>query len=717
MLQMEATECGAACLGMILAYYGRHEPLEVLREACGVSRNGSRASLMLRAARGYGLEAGGCRVLTEDLDRLRTPMILFWNFDHFVVYEGRSRNGRFFYINDPAAGPRKVSRELFEASFTGVALTFSPAPDFRKGGRPFRTSAAVLPMVRGLRAVMAAVICGGLLLVAPGLVIPALMRVFVDEVLHDKSQWLGPLLLLFALTIALQLLLEWLVRLALRRGELQTAVNQTLGMLRHVFRLPMTFFHLRTPADIQNRIGMNSDVASAAFGSLADTVVKFFTAIFFLALMIRFSLPLSALAVFFACLNLLCLFQLNRRRQTLNQTLQMARTRLLSSLMSGVSMMENLRAAGREDAMFRQWTGYLAEVNRGNLQFQVSTTCFNLLPTFLGALGNVLILCAGAWQIMEGGLTLGGLFAFQTLMGSFTAPFTALVLSASEIQVLKADLERIRDVRVNGPDTVFAPPGGETASLADGERVSLELRHVTFGYSRVEPPVLRDVSLRLETGRRIAVVGASGSGKSSLARLACGLAEPWEGEVLFNGRPLREWSREQFYAAVACVDQEIMLFSGTLRENLTLFAARGDAGELREALRDVRLEDELAPRGAHMLELPVSEGGTDFSGGQRQRLEIARALARRTPVLILDEAAAALDPVTEAAVDAAVRRRGCACLVVAHRLSTVRDCDEILMLEDGRVVERGTHDALMRRNGAYAALMRLEGGRHDRAAS
>ncbi|MDM8215180.1 cysteine peptidase family C39 domain-containing protein [Desulfovibrio piger] len=710
MLQMEATECGAACLGMILAYYGRYEPLEVLREACGVSRNGSRASLILRAARAYGLEAGGCRVLTEDLDRLRTPMILFWNFDHFVVYEGRSRNGRFFYINDPASGPRKVPRELFEASFTGVALTFSPSPDFRKEGRPFRVAAAVLPMLKGLRAIMAAVICGGLLLVVPGMVIPALMRVFVDEVLHDKSQWLGPLLLLFALTLVLQLLLEWLVRLALRRGELQTAVNQTLGMLRHVFRLPISFFLLRTSADIQNRIGMNSDVAATAFGSLADTVVKFFTAIFFLALMLRFSVLLSGLAVFFACVNLLFLFWLNRRRQVLNQTLQMEQTRLLSSLMSGVSMMENLRAAGREDAMFLQWTGRLAEANRSSLQFQVSTTWFNLLPTFLGALGNVLILCVGAWQIMDGALTLGGLFAFQTLMGSFTGPFTALVLAASEVQVLKADMERIRDVRVNGPDTVFAPSGEETAALPDGERVSLELRHVTFGYSRADPPVLRDVSLRLETGRRVAVVGASGSGKSSVARLAGGLAEPWEGEVMLNGRPLRAWSREQFYATVACVDQEIMLFSGSLRENLTLFAARGDAGELQEALRDVCLEDELALRGTHMLELPVSEGGANFSGGQRQRLEIARVLARRTPVLILDEATSALDPVTEVAIDAAVRRRGCACLVVAHRLSTIRDCDEILMLEDGRVIERGTHDELMRRNGAYAELMRLEQG-------
>lgn len=762
-LQMEATECGAACLAMVLGYHGRFEPLEVLRDACGVSRNGSRASLILRAAREYGLEARGFRVLADRLDDFDAPMILFWNFEHFVVYEGRSRDGTKYYLNDPATGPRTVDREEFEGSYTGVALVFSPGENFRKGGKPFGVVAAMLPMLRGMRSVVSAAVVGGLLLVIPGMVVPGLMRVFVDEVMKGRTQWLTPLLLLFTLTLVLRSVLEWLVQLALRRGELQNAVNGTLSMLRHVFALPMPFFMQRTPADIQNRVGMNASIANAAFGTVADSIVKFFTAVFFLILMLQYSVVLTGMAVLFAGLNIAFLLWFNRRRQTLNQSLQMERTRLLSSVMSGMGMMESLRASGREEAMFTQWTGQLAEVNARQLGFQVSTAFVSLLPTFLDALSTVLILCVGAWEIMEGSLTLGGMFAFQTLVAAFTAPFTALVLAGSELQVMKAEMERVRDVFANEPESIFAPSqgsgdgngegrpsaaedagNGEGCSAAgavsekgegeasagasapaegagspvrsessvdpDPSGTTLELRDVTFGYSRGDPPLVEGFNLRLCVGRRVALVGGSGSGKSTVARLATGLLRPWSGEILLNGRPLSRWTREEFYSHISAVDQNIMLFSGSMRDNLTLFASGEDGGALIEAVRDACMEEELARRGSNMLELEVAENGGNFSGGQRQRLEIARVLARRTPLLVLDEATSALDPVTEKAVMDAVRARGCGCLVVAHRLSTVRDCDEILVLEGGRVVERGNHAELMAENGIYATLMRLEEG-------
>ncbi|MDL2267907.1 ATP-binding cassette domain-containing protein [Desulfovibrio sp. OttesenSCG-928-G15] len=706
-LQMEATECGAASLGMVLAYHGRYEPLEKLREECGVSRNGSKATLLIKAARDYKLEAQGYRALTDQLDALSKPLILFWDFDHFLVYEGRCRKGKYYYLNDPASGPRTVDRELFEKSYTGVALEFTPGADFVKAGKPLGVFSAMLPMLRGMRSIMTAVIWAGLLLALPGLVIPSLMQIFVDRVLPGKGEWLIPILGLFILTMLLQILLGWLVSLALRRGQLQLGVNKTLEMMQYLFRLPLSFFLQRSNADIQTRVGLNSSVANAAFGTLANNIVALFTSAFFLALMFQFSPLLSLISLAFLVLDLLFLWFFNKRRQVLNQSLLMLHTKMLDSVMSGVAMMESLRAAGREDDVFIRWTGQMAAMNRKTLQFQIGGVYYNLLPTLLNGVGGVLTLCIGAHQIMTGAFTLGGMFAFQTLSSAFIAPFMNLITASAELQTMKADIERINDVYKYDAQDRFLPD--ESATGGQAEFQSLALQDICYGFSRHEPAIVENISLTLTPGRRVALVGASGSGKSTIAKLANGILTPWSGELLLNGAPLSSHSREDFYATVATVDQGVMLFSGTVGENLTLFAPTRDAQELQQAVRDAAIESELIARGP-MLDLPVAEGGSNFSGGQRQRLEIARVLSRNTPVVILDEATSALDPVTEVEIDKALRRRGCACLVIAHRLSTIRDCDEIIMLECGRIVERGTHEALMQADGSYAQMMRAGKG-------
>lgn len=703
-LQMEATECGAASLAMILAYFGRYEPLEVMREACGISRDGSKATLILKAARQFGLEAKGYRVLVESLDSLPTPMILFWNFEHFVVYEGHSKNGKYFYLNDPASGPVTVDRELFEKSYTGVAMTFAPGEHFEKTKKPEGVLRSMLPMLTGMKSYGISIVWAGLLMVLPGILVPSIMQFFADQILPGKQEWLIPLVLFLIATVVFQNLLAWLEALALRRGQLQLSVNNTLKTLNHMFSLSARFFMQRTNGDLQTRVNLNTVVAEKAFGTIADNIVKFFTAIFYLGMMVCFSPLLTLLIVVFLLLDVAFSIYFYKKRQILNQSLQMMEVKMLNNIVSGLSMIENLRSSGRENAVFTQWTGQMAETNKKEMNFQLSAVYANMLPSVLNSISNVIILCCGATLVMNGQLTLGGLLAFETLTASFSAPFLALLMSASELQVMKAEVDRINDVFHYQPDNMFKP---DEENVRQFDFESLELKNVTFGYNPQLPPLLTDFSMKISAGQRIAFVGSSGSGKSTLAKLINGTLSPWQGEILLNGKPYSEYTRSEFYNTVGTVDQNIILFSGSVGQNLTLFAPQYDVEALHDALKDACIRNELIARGP-VLEQKIAEEGRNFSGGQRQRLEISRVLTYKTPLLILDEATSALDPLTEIEIDKAVRRRGCACIVVAHRLSTVRECDEIIMLDKGQVVERGTHDELMALNGKYAQLMKLE---------
>ena len=706
-LQMEVTECGAASLGMILAYYGKYIPLEQLRSDCGVTRNGSKASLIVKAAKSYGLEAKGFRVLADQLDSFDAPMILFWNFCHFLVYEGHSRNKKYYYLNDPAVGPLTVDRDTFEKSYTGVALTFAPGKDFRKSGSKFSIWSTLLPMVRGMKSAMGVIIWGGLLLVLPGILIPGMMQFFVDQILPGKNGLLIPLLALLIATMLLQAFLSCIVSYALNRGKLQLAVNRTLGMLNYLFTLPSEFFSQRSNGDLQNRVLLNSTVINSIFGTVADNVVKLFTALFFLLLMFQYSWQLSCFSIVFLLLDLFFLHIAAKRKQIHYLSLHMLNMKMLSSVINGICMIENIRASGREKAVFQQWTGQLAEVSRKNLEVQTGAAYFNIPPTFFNLLANVLTLCVGAKLVMDGDLTLGGLFAFQTLTASFSTPVTALLQQNAELQSLRADVERIQDIYKYKPAKQFAEVSDGSDKMCD--QLDFEMRNITFGYSKFEEPLVRDFSLKIEPGKRVALVGHSGSGKSTIAKLANGTLIPWSGEILLNGKTLNSYTKEEYYSLIGTVDQNIMLFSGTVGENLTLFAPLYDASVLQKAVRDAAIEEELTARG-DMLQQTVDENGRNFSGGQCQRLEIARTLAQQTPMLILDEATSALDPVTELQIDSAIRKRKVSCLIVAHRLSTVRDCDEIIMLENGVVLERGTHQELMQLNGAYAQMMNLEQG-------
>jgi NHLM bacteriocin system ABC transporter peptidase/ATP-binding protein len=705
-LQMEAVECGAASLAIVLAHHGRWVPLEELRIACGVSRDGSKASSVVRAARNYGLIAKGFRKEPAGLREMQPPMVIHWNFNHFLVLDAFRKNR--VYLNDPAVGPRVVSGEELDQAFTGVVLTFTPGPDFRPGGSPPSIWRALRRRLTDTRAALVFVILAGLALVVPGLVVPVFSKVFVDNVLlESRRDWLKPLLLAMGVAGALSFALTWLQQIYLLRLETKIALSASGRFLWHILRLPMEFFSQRFAGDISSRVTSNDRVAQLLSRDLATNALGVLMVLFFAAVMVRYDLVLTLIVVATAMLNVLALRYVSRRRVDGNRRFLQEQGKLLATAIGGLQTIETLKAAGAESDLFERWSGYQAKVVNTRQDLERTTQMLDVVPTFLGALNTALVLGIGGFRVMSGALSIGRLVAFQILMQTFSAPINRLVSLGSKLQNVEADMNRLDDV-IRYP-TEPGLEGTEALVPAGPHKLSgrLELRDLTFGYSRLDPPLIDGLSLTLQPGARIALVGGSGSGKSTVAKLVSGVYKPWSGEILFDGKPVREIPRSVLSNSLAVVDQSIFLFEGTVRENLTLWDATIPLPEILTAAKDACIHEDVAARPGG-YESRVDESGANFSGGQRQRLEIARALVGMPNLLVLDEATSALDPTTEMNIDENLRRRGCTALIVAHRLSTIRDADEIIVLERGKVVQRGTHDQLKSVAGTYAQLISVD---------
>ncbi|MBO1073304.1 NHLP family bacteriocin export ABC transporter peptidase/permease/ATPase subunit [Roseomonas marmotae] len=699
-LQMEATECGAAALGIVLAHHGLWLPLEDLRIRCGVSRDGSRASHITRAARQLGMEVQAFRAEPEALGGMALPAILHWGMDHFVVLEGGG--GDQWFINDPARGPRRVDGAEFARQFTGIVLSLKPGPDFRPAGSAPSLRRALAARLDGAWPGFWFLLGVSLLLLVPGLLLPAASQVFIDQVLVAQLQsWLPGLLMAMAGLAALMAGLTWLQLRVLLRLETYLAVGGANRFLRHVLRLPVTFFAQRHSGDIASRVLLNDRLAALLAGDIGRVLLAMIGAAVYLAAMAAYDGLLALVVLGLSAINLLALRVLSRRLADDNHRLLVETGLSNGEARQGLQMLDAYKASGSEVLLLRRMMGRQARILNLRQGLAMRRALTDSLPAAIGVLSAAAVLVLGGLRVTAGEMTVGALVAFQGLMLGFAVPVQQLTALGAQIQDARAYLGLLDDTLRHPQAPEFAAAGGSGPIRRLEGRIGLE--DIRFGHSPLAPPLLDGISLTVPVGGRLGIVGASGCGKSTLAGLIAGLHRPWSGTVRIDGRPLDEIPRAALRGSVAVVDQNLVLFDGTMRDNLGLWDATLPDERLQAAARDAAIHSDIMARGGYGAR--VAEEGRNLSGGQRARLEMARALAQDPRILLLDEATAALDPVTEAEVLANLRRRGCTMVVVAHRPSAVRDCDEIIVLEGGRIVQQGAPAALAAQPGPYRRLL------------
>lgn len=701
--QMEATECGAASLSMIFAYFGKHLPLEQMRIETGVSRDGCNAGNIMRAAKKYGFECHGYRKEPDGLRELQPPCIIHWNFNHFVVFEGFK--GRYAYINDPAMGRRKLTMEELDDAFTGVVLTFKPTSSFQKEKRKNTLLGFIGSRLKGQYGILLKLLFVGLLLVFPGLVLPVLSQVFVDDILvAGNTDWFVKLIIFMLATIILQAGLTIYRNTILVKLQKKMVLLSARDFLSNMFRLPMSFFEQRYVGDLSGRVSNNAKVSDFLAGELAETALNIFVIIFYLILLIIYSPILTVIALVSVLVNLVVMKITSRLISNASIKLQQDSGKLAGAVCAGISITSTLKASGAESEYVSRILGYNAKTICLEQRFSKFQNIVNAIPDTVKMLADVLLLMVGGSLVISGKMTIGMLIAFTALFGSFSEPIDKLVGFVKNIQTTKADINRVEDIMNYSADEKYdsSVSKRDIKTKLDG---NISVNNIDFGYSRLKPPIVTDFSFKINCGSSVAFVGASGCGKSTISKIVSGLYSPWKGELLFDGIPVKEIPNEVLNASISTVSQNITLFSGSIRDNLTMWNSKISESDMIAAAKDACIHNVISQKPGG-YDYKLSEGASNLSGGQRQRLEIARALATNPTILIMDEATSALDPVVEKEIVDNIKRRGCTCVIVAHRLSAIRDCDRIIVLDKGRIAQQGTHEKLSAVDGHYKKFIK-----------
>jgi len=705
---MEMAECGAASLAIILAFFKKYVPLEELRIECGVSRDGSNAFNIIKAARFYELEAKGYKKDLSEIYQIKGPAILFWEFNHFVVLEGFGK--KKVYINDPATGPRTISYEEFDQSYTGIVLTFEKKETFKEGGHPPHIFEGLYQRFKGVKSPLLFLLLASLCLLLPGLAIPAFTRIFVDELFNSHLlAWQWGFLLCMLFTVAMMGILNFLQQFYLNRLQQKLSVELSSHFLWHILRLPLSFYMQRYSGEIAYRMQLNTSISETMTGTLATTVLSLILITFYGIVMFFYDSLIACIGFVAALLNITMLLLINRSRQDAFAKYQQDYGKSLGVSINALQAIDTIKATGSESDFFARWAGYYAKTVNSDQEIGKKDALLSFFPILTQSLAQAFLLGLGSWKVMQNELSLGMLMALQVLLSGFLLPVVQFVNFGALMQALKINIARLDDVLKNPIDEIYNKQSQSSKDLSLPVRLSgyLTFRNVTFGYSPLADPLLKQLSFSLKPGQRIALVGPSGSGKSTIGRLACSLFQPWEGEILYDGKKFEDIPRELTSRSIASVDQEIFLFSGTVRQNLTLWDPTIPEEDLVLACKDACIHEEILAR-EKAYDSSVTEKGKNFSGGERQKLEIARALLFNPTILILDEATSALDPDTEKTIIDNIRRRGCTCIMIAHRLSTIRECDEILVLHKGKIQQRGNHQSLKEEEGLYRELVKKE---------